>query len=90
MIDTSKAQWEISKEEKHAIAWLEEHEFSGEIKKQYISKTVFAVSKDGHTDTFDFPQGVKGMKPEGVMEQFEKSWGMYVALCKAQGELGAV
>lgn len=47
MIDISNAKWDFSKEEKYAIKWLNENNFDGKIIKQYISKTVFEISRDG-------------------------------------------
>lgn len=82
MIDITKQKWNFSKEEKYAIKWLNEHGFSGELKKQYISKTVFSVCKDGVQDSFELPQGLKKMNVKKYMEQFSKNWGMLVELNK--------
>ena len=46
MIDTSNAKWDFSKEEKFAIKWFEENGYNGKIIKQYISKTIFEISKE--------------------------------------------
>ena len=76
MIDTSNAKWDFSNEEKYAIRWFNENGFTGELKRQYISKTIFIVSKDGQTEKFELPQGFKGMKMNKVMAAFEKSFAM--------------
>lgn len=82
MIDTTKQKWDFSKEEKYAINYLNKHGFSGELKKQYISKTVFSICKDGMQDSFELPQGLKKMDIKKYMEQFSKNWGMIVELVK--------
>ena len=82
MIDTTKQKWDFSKEEKYAIDYLNEHGFSGELKKQYISKTVFSICKDGIQDFFELPQGLKKMDIKKYMEQFSKNWGILVELVK--------
>ena len=53
MIDISNAKWDLSKEEKYVIKWLNEKGFDGKLVKQYVSKTIFSLSKDGITDTFE-------------------------------------
>lgn len=80
MIDISKAKWNFSKEETYAICWLNEHGFDGKIEKQYIIKTVFTISKDGITEKFELPQGVK-FNVISYMEQFSRNWDM---LCELQ------
>lgn len=79
MIAVSNAKWDFSKEEKYAIKWLEENGYEGKIVKQYISKTVFEICKDGIADKFELTQGVKTMNIGKYMEQFAKNWQM---LCK--------
>ena len=74
MIDTSNAKWDFSKEEKFAIKWFEENGYNGKIIKQYISKTIFEISKDGITDKFELPQGIRFKNIKGYMEQYRKSW----------------
>ena len=78
MVDTSKAKWELSKEEKYAIEWFNENGFDGEIEKQFVSKTQFSITKDGIQDKFELPQGIK-VNMKKFMEQFEVNWDM---LCK--------
>lgn len=47
MIDTSKAKWTLNHIEKYAIKWLNENGFSGYVKKQYQSKIIVFIEKDG-------------------------------------------
>lgn len=82
MIDVSNAKWDLSNSEKFAIKWLEENGYDGKIIKQYISKTIFEVSKDDVTDKFELAQGIKFGSIETYMEMFKKSWKM---LCKLNG-----
>lgn len=70
MIDTSKAKWNLSKEEKYAIAWLDEKGFDVKLEKQFISKAIFAVSKDGVTDSLELAQ--EQGKIGEFMQQYEK------------------
>ena len=81
MIDTSNAKWDFSKEEKFAIKWFEENGYSGRIIKQYISKTIFEISKDGITEKFELPQGIEFKNIKGYMEQYRKNWEL---LCELQ------
>ena len=74
MIDTTKAKWDLSKPEQIAIQWFEENGFVGQIKKQYVSKTVFIVMKDGITDTFALPQSVTPKTINDFMEQYRKQF----------------
>lgn len=36
MLDTSRAQWEISKEEKYALDWFERNGFDAVLEKQFL------------------------------------------------------
>ncbi len=45
----------LSRAEKYFIKWLDENGFDGKVIKQYQSKTVFQVSKDGIEDTVNIP-----------------------------------
>lgn len=74
MIDTTKAKWDLSKPEQIAIQWFEENGFVGQIKKQYVSKTVFIIMKDGITDTFALPQSVTTKTINDFMEQYRKQF----------------
>lgn len=81
MIDMSKAKWEISKEEKYAAQWFEDNGFDAVLEKQYISKTIFTVTKDGVSDKWELPQGLPKINLKKVMEQFKTNWDM---LCELQ------
>lgn len=76
MIDVSAAKWDLSNEEKYAIKWFNAHGFDGTLDKQYISKTIFTVRKDGMEEKFELPQGFKGMKMGKYMDMFEKSFAL--------------
>lgn len=79
MIDTTNTKWDLSKEEKTAIKWLDDNGYNGKILKQYVSKTVFEISKDGITDNFELPQSIDAKQIKNYMEQFQKNWDV---LCK--------
>ena len=81
MIDVSGAKWDFSKEEKFAIEWLNDNGFSGKLEKQYVGKTIFTIEKNGITETFELPQGIKNMNISKYMEQFSKNWKV---LCELQ------
>ena len=81
MIDISNTRWDFSKEEKYAIKWFNDNGYDGKIIKQYISKTIFEISKDGITDKFELPQGIVFKNIKGYMEQYKKNWEM---LCELQ------
>lgn len=87
MIDVSRAKWDLSKEEKYAINWLNENGFDGTLEKQFVSKTIFTIAKDGVTDKFELTQGVKNMKMAHYMEQFKKNWDMLCELTKLRQEV---
>lgn len=79
MIDTSNAKWSLSKEEKYVVKWFNESGFDGKLEKQYVSKTVFKISKDGINDKFELPQGIVFNSISDYMEMFKKDWEM---ICK--------
>ena len=81
MIDTRKAKWNLSKEEKYAIHWFKEHDFDCVLEKQYVSKTIFTVSKDGTIDKFELSQGIAYNHLPNYMNQFFKNWNV---LCELQ------
>lgn len=80
MIDTSNAKWDFSKEEKYVINWFNKNGFSGKIVKQYVSKTIFEITKDDISDKFELPQGIVFKNIKAYMEQFMKNWNMYCEL----------
>lgn len=86
MIDISNAKWDFSKEEKFAIKWLEKNGYSGRIIKQYVSKTIFEITKDGITDKFELPQGIVFKNIKGYMEQYRQNWDLLCELHRLKGE----
>lgn len=82
MIDITNAKWDLSKEEKSVIKWLDDNEYNGKILKQYVSKTVFEISKDGITDNFELPQSIDAKQIKNYMEQFQKNWDVLCELKK--------
>lgn len=86
MIDISNARWDFSKEEKFAIKWFEENGYSGRIIKQYISKTIFEITKDGITDKFELPQGIVIKNIKGYMEQYRQNWDLLCELHRLRSE----
>lgn len=79
-IDISNAKWDFSKEEKFAIKWFEDNGFTGKIVKQYVTKTIFEISKDGITDRFELPQGIVFKNIKGYMEQYRRNWSINLEL----------
>lgn len=86
MIDVSGAKWDFSKEEKYAVKWLNDHDFDGKLEKQFVSKSIFTITKDGVTDKFELPQGFKYRSISSYMNQFEKNWEMLCELQKLRKE----
>lgn len=48
-------EWESSKDEKFAENWWTEHGFSWKLMKRFVSKSVYAVTKDGVKLTYEIP-----------------------------------
>ena len=65
---------EKSRAEKFAEKWFDENGFSYELKKQYLSKTKYTVTKDGVTDDFELPSAVTEYK--NYMKQYGESFKM--------------
>lgn len=82
MIDTSKAKWEFSKEDKYIFKWLEENGFDAVLEKQYISKMKVTVTKNGVTDNAEFVSGMR-YDVKAYMEQYRKSFEL---LCRLQNK----
>ena len=82
MIDISKQKWDFSKEEEFAIKWFNENGFDGKLEKQYVSKTIFSIEKDGVNDKFELPQGIIFKDISGYMEQYRRSWEILTELEK--------
>lgn len=81
MIDVSNVKYDFSKSEEYAIKWFNDNGYDGKIIKQYVSKTVFEISKDGVTDKFELPQGIVFKNIKGYMEQYRQNWKM---MCELQ------
>lgn len=82
MIDTSKAKWEFSKEDKYIFDWLDKNGFDAVLEKQYISKMKVTVTKDGVTDNAEFISGMR-YNVKKYMEQYRKSFEL---LCRLQNK----
>ena len=82
MTDLTQQKWEFNKTEDYAIKWLEEHGFDVVLRKQYLSKTVFEIAKDGITFFLDIPRGVKD--EVAFMKEAEKSFELHRKILKAK------
>lgn len=83
MIDTSKAKWDFSNEDKYIFQWLEENGFDAVLEKQYISKMVVTVSKNGIVDKAEFASG-KRFDVKSYMEQYQKSFDILCRLAEME------
>ena len=86
VIDTSNAKWDFSKEELYAIKWFEENGYTGRIVRQYVSKTIFEISKDGVSDTFELRQGIVYKSIKQYMEQYRENWKLLCELHELRKE----
>ena len=57
---------EKNRNEKFAERWFDQHGFEWKLIKQYLSKTVYEISKDGLTYKWEMPFGVT--EPKKYME----------------------
>ena len=80
MIDISKQKWDFSKEEDFAIKWFNENGFDGKLEKQYVSKSIFSIEKDGLKDKFELPQGIVFKNISAYMEQYRRNWELLAEL----------
>lgn len=80
MIDLKLAKNDFSKNEKYVIKWLNDNQFEGKIVKQYVSKTIFEIEKDGIVDKFELPRGIENIS--AYMKQYQKNWNMLCELHK--------
>ena len=88
MIDVLNQKWDFSMEERFAIEWFENHGYDLRLEKQYISKSIFTVSKDGISDKFELPQGLKKTEVVKYMAQYKKNWETLCELRSLQREAG--
>lgn len=72
----SNLNWSASPAEVYAEAHWKEHGFDAKLVKRYQSKSVYEISRDGLTDTYEIPYTVKDFK--GFMNQFHKCWDLLV------------
>lgn len=86
MIDLSNQKWSFSKEEKYVVNWFKKHGYNLRLEKQYVSKCVFTIEKDGISDKFEVPLG-KNIRISVYMAQFEKNWKLLCELRKLQNEV---
>lgn len=86
MIDTSKAKWEFSKEDKYIFDWLGKNGFDAVLEKQYISKMKVTVSKNGVIDNAEFASGMK-FDVKSYMEQYGKTFDLLCELHKLRKEV---
>ena len=80
MIDLRLAKNDFSKNEKYVIKWFNDNQFEGKIVKQYVSKTIFEIEKEGIVDKFELPQGIENIS--SYMKQYQKNWNMLCELHK--------
>lgn len=63
-----------SKNELLAEQWFMDNGYGFKLEKQYVSKTVYTVQKDGLTDKFELPSEVSDM--DKYMELYRKNFDM--------------
>lgn len=80
MIDTTNQKWDLSKGEKYVLVRLEQMGFDIKIVKQYLSKTIVEIQKDGTSDTITLPSDTKGKAPDRMINQFVVNWNMLLSL----------
>ena len=85
MIDVSKVKSDLTKADKYAIKWFNKNGFEGKIVKQYISKTVFEIEKDGVKDKFELPDGIVDIGK--YMKAYENNWKMICELKKLRQQV---
>lgn len=82
-------KWDFNKQEELAISWLLKHGFEVKLKKQYTSKDIYTVTKDGILDEFIFPNNQKNMNVRAFMERYEKNFEIKKELIKLRAEASA-
>ena len=73
-------EWEATKTELYAEKWWAEHGYSAKLDSRMLTKSVYNVTKGGHTEKYEIPMQVKDKKR--FMEIFEEFW---VLACKLKG-----
>jgi len=69
---------------RYAEKWFKENGFTFVVKKDLITKTVYHVSKDGCTESFELPSYV--IEPERYMRLFAIQFKMAVAIADIERE----
>lgn len=82
MIDVSNAKWDLSDQEKQAIKILENNGFDVVLEKQYLSKTVFIVTKNGVSDKFSLDNGNKKLNVQQYIDLFLAAWSILEKLAR--------
>lgn len=75
-------KWERTKAEKYAEKFWEENGFAFTVKREYASKTIYKVSKNGVELEYAISSDITD--PKGDMKNFEKQFEMYSFL-KSKG-----
>lgn len=73
MKNLDKHEWDWNKDERYAINWLENRNYSVTITKRYMTKTIMQVEKDGITEELHLTFGKKNLGHK-AMEQFERTF----------------
>lgn len=79
-------KWDFSKQEEAAVSRLLERGFEVKLEKQYTSKDVYTVAKDGVSDEFTFPSGQKNMNVRTFMERYGENFEKKKELIKLRAE----
>lgn len=85
MISTENAKWGLSMHENYAIAWLKKKGFSGKIVKQFNSKTIFEITKNGVVDRFELPN-TASINMFSYMERVNKNFEMLCLIKELEKE----
>ena len=72
MKNLDKHEWDLNKDERYAINWLENRNYSVTITKRYMTKTIMQVEKDGITEELHLTFGEKNLG-HTAMEQFGRT-----------------
>ena len=81
MIDTAKARWEFSSEDRYIFEWLEKNGFDAVLEKQNITTMRVRVSRDGFTSVETFPSG-RRFDVKAFMDLFAKQFELFCKLEK--------
>lgn len=76
---------EKSKNERYAEKWFKTNDFKYKLVKQYISKTVWEISKDGLTYRWELPYDVSDI--HSYMKWCNRNHNMLVELNKLRKEV---